>query len=306
MMSRKIICMGSVNMDLCMNMQRMPGVGETVKTDNFATYPGGKAGNQAAAAGALGGDVSVFARLGDDSFSQQLTQQLEKHGVSTKDLIYVPGDTAGIAMIRVDAQGRNSISFTGGANDRLSAADVRAHRDAFPENGILLITLELLPETVREAITLAKEKHMLVVLDPSPVPPEGFPEDLCAMVDYAKPNETEAELLSGIAVTDMESAARAHARLREMGLKHPIISMSDKGAFTWVNGAPCIVAPKKVDAIDSTAAGDIFLGAFAVALAQDRPLMECLNYAKTAAALSTTRAGAQTSIPTPGEVNAAL
>lgn len=305
-MKKMIVCMGSVNMDLCMYMQAMPAVGETVRTDNFATYPGGKAGNQAAAAGELGGRVCVLARLGDDSFSSQLTEELRKHGVEDRYLIYEPGATAGIAMIRIDAQGRNSISFTPGANAAISPADVRANADAFEEGGILLITLELPLDTVREAMKLAKERNMQVVLDPSPVPEGGLPADLCAMVDYAKPNEVEAELLSGVPVKDFESAAVACERLMNMGIAHPVISMSDKGAYTCIDGKPVQIAPVKVDAIDSTAAGDVFLGAFAVALAGDEPVERCLHYANTAAALSTTRKGAQSSIPTPQEVTAAL
>lgn len=305
-MKKMIVCMGSVNMDLCMYMQAMPAVGETVRTDNFATYPGGKAGNQAAAAGELGGRVCVLARLGDDSFSSQLTEELRKHGVEDRYLIYEPGATAGIAMIRIDAQGRNSISFTPGANAAISPADVRANADAFEEGGILLITLELPLDTVREAMKLAKERNMQVVLDPSPVPEGGLPADLCAMVDYAKPNEVEAELLSGVPVKDFESAAVACERLMAMGIAHPVISMSDKGAYTCIDGKPVQIAPVKVNAIDSTAAGDVFLGAFAVALAGDEPVERCLHYANTAAALSTTRKGAQSSIPTPQEVTAAL
>ena len=305
-MKKMIVCMGSVNMDLCMYMQAMPAVGETVRTDNFATYPGGKAGNQAAAAGELGGRVCVLARLGDDSFSSQLTEELRKHGVEDRYLIYEKGATAGIAMIRIDAQGRNSISFTPGANAAISPADVRANADAFEEGGILLITLELPLDTVREAMKLAKERNMQVVLDPSPVPEGGLPADLCAMVDYAKPNEVEAELLSGVPVKDFESAAVACERLMNMGIAHPVISMSDKGAYTCIDGKPVQIAPVKVDAIDSTAAGDVFLGAFAVALAGDEPVERCLHYANTAAALSTTRKGAQSSIPTPQEVTAAL
>lgn len=305
-MKKKIVCMGSVNMDLCMYMQAMPAVGETVRTDNFATYPGGKAGNQAAAAGELGGHVCVLARLGDDSFSSQLTEELRKHGVEDRYLIYEKGATAGIAMIRIDAQSRNSISFTPGANAAISPADVRANADAFEEGGILLITLELPLDTVREAMKLAKERNMQVVLDPSPVPEGGLPADLCAMVDYAKPNEVEAELLSGVPVKDFESAAVACERLMNMGIAHPVISMSDKGAYTCIDGKPVQIAPVKVDAIDSTAAGDVFLGAFAVALAGDEPVERCLHYANTAAALSTTRKGAQSSIPTPQEVMAAL
>ena len=241
----------------------------------------------------------MLARLGDDSFSSQLTEELRKHGVEDRYLIYEPGATAGIAMIRIDAQGRNSISFTPGANAAISPADVRANADAFEEGGILLITLELPLDTVREAMKLAKERNMQVVLDPSPVPEGGLPADLCAMVDYAKPNEVEAELLSGVPVKDFESAAVACERLMAMGIAHPVISMSDKGAYTCIDGKPVQIAPVKVNAIDSTAAGDVFLGAFAVALAGDEPVERCLHYANTAAALSTTRKGAQSSIPTP-------
>lgn len=305
-MAKRILCMGSINIDLTMFMKRMPDVGESVVTDNFATFPGGKGGNQAAVAATLGGEVRYFTKLGDDVFSAELTAGLKARGVDMSRVITLPGDTAGVAMIRVDELGRNSISFTAGANAKLTPEDVRAHQDAFDGCNILLITMEIQPATVYEAIRVAREKGMTVIIDPSPVPAGGIPADICRMIDYAKPNETEAETLTGVPVRDMESAAVAYEKLAAMGIRTPILSLSDKGAFTVLEGKPIALAPLKVSAIDSTAAGDVFLGAFAASLSRGMAPEACLRFANTAAALSTTRKGAQSSIPSLAEVEAAL
>ena len=305
-MQQRILCMGSINIDLVMYMKRMPSVGESVATDNFATFPGGKGGNQAAVAATLGGDVRYFTKLGDDAFSAQLTEGLKARGVDMSRVVTLPGDTSGVAMIRVDAEGRNSISFTAGANAKLTPQDVREHAEAFDGCGVLLITMEIQLDTVYEAIRMAKAKHMTVIIDPSPVPAGGIPPEICRMIDFAKPNETEAEALSGIPVTDMKSAALAYGRLAALGIGTPIISLSDKGAFTVLEGKPFELAPLRVNAVDSTAAGDVFLGAFAAALSRRKPLADCLRFANAAAALSTTRKGAQSSIPALQEVEAVL
>ncbi len=306
MTAKTILCMGGINIDLVMYMKKMPEVGQTVMTDNFATFPGGKGGNQAAVAATLGGKVRYFTKLGDDDFSKQLTRGLEERGVDMSRVITLAGDTSGVAMIRVDEQGRNSISFTGGANAKLTPADVREHADVFDGCDILLITMEIQTETVYEAIRLAKEKRMTVVIDPSPVPAGGLPREICKLIDFAKPNELEAEEITGVPVKDMQSAQEACSIMSTLGFGHPIISMSSQGAFTMIDQNPFILKPMQVNAVDSTAAGDVFLGAFAAALSTGKALNDCLQFANTAAALSTTRKGAQSSIPSPAEVEAAL
>lgn len=305
-MSKTILCIGSINIDLTMYMPRLPAVGETVITDNFATFPGGKGGNQAAVIAELGGDVRYFTMLGDDDFSAQLTQGLIARGVDMSRVLYEPGETSGIAMIRVDDEGRNSISITPGANAKLSPEHIRTHADIFDGCEILLVSLEISADTVYEAVRQAKARGMTVIIDPAPVPAGGIPLDVYPLIDYAKPNEIEAEGLTGIAVTDMASAERAYDKLVEMGIKQPVITMSDKGAYTKLDGEALVITPHKVDAVDTTAAGDVFLGAFTTALSQDRPIKECLRFANAAAGLSTTRKGAQSSIPALSEVNSLM
>lgn len=301
-MKKKILCMGSINMDLVMYMDHMPLPGETVRTDNFQTFSGGKCGNQAMAASMLGGVVSCLTKLGDDDFSRILLEGQKSGGVDVRHVITVPGKTAGIAMIRVDQSGQNSISFTPGANGLLKAEDIEKSGEAFLEAQILLITMEIDPQAVYAAMRLAKSHGMTVVLDPAPVPAAGIPDEILSMADYIKPNESEAGLLTGISVSDVNSAFQALEILRDKGVAYPMVTLGENGAAVFLGNKPFHLEPLKVDSIDSTAAGDIFLGAFTTALSQGRPYGECLEFAGTAAALSTAKKGAQDSIPARTEV----
>ena len=296
-MSGEIICMGSINMDLVMSMNRMPEPGETIITNNFNKYPGGKGGNQAVAASVMGGKVKFFGKLGDDNFSGQLIKSLADNKVDVSSIIIEKKDSAGIAMIRVDEKGQNSISFNPGANAKLSPKDVRKNEDLFTPGGILLITMEIKPETVYAAIRVAKKKGMFIILDPSPVPKDNIPLDISPLVDIVKPNKIEASFITDIKVNDFVSSKKAIKKLLNMGFSYPVITLGAKGVIACLEEEIIKIDPISVKVVDCTAAGDVFSGAFAASIYRGKKLSDALEFANAAATLSVTVPGAQSSIP---------
>ncbi len=302
-----ILCMGGINMDLTMYSDHLPAVGESVKTDNFFTFPGGKAANQAAAAALLGGSVRFFSRMGTDDFSRQLIRLEQDRGIDMDHVIPMEGKTSGVAMILVSrSTGQNMIVYDPGPTLLTTPEDILRNEQIFDGCGILEITTELPSETVYTAIRLAKQKGLSVMIDPSPMPAGGFPEEICRMIDYTKPNENEAEALTGISVTNLESASRALQELLRMGFRYPIISLASQGALAWTGTEEYYVRPVRVDAVDPTAAGDNFLGGLSSALSRGLSFKDALEFANAAAAISVTRKGAQTSVPAYNEVMALL
>ena len=298
---KKIVVLGSTNTDMVVKSARIPAPGETILGGRFLMNPGGKGANQAVAAARLGGDVVFIAKVGDDLFGREARSLFAKEGIRTDYVFTDPNEPSGVALIMVDDKGENCIAVASGANGLLSPADLAPARSVIERAGLLLMQLETPVETVLCAAQWAAAKGVPVVLNPAPAC--RLPDELFACLGMITPNETEAELLTGIKVHDDASAEAAARALCAKGVKRVVVTLGAKGAFVYADGRGARVPAFKVEAVDTTAAGDVFNGALAVALTEDRPLAAAVSFAAKAASISVTRMGAQASAPYRNEIN---
>lgn len=303
-MKPRIFVVGSSNTDMIARVPRIPQPGETILGGEFITASGGKGANQAVAAARAGGEVTFIARVGKDSFGDQARAGFHQEGINVKYLRIDPRKPSGVALIFVSASGENSIAVAPGANAALAPADVMRARKELARSDVLLAQLETPLATVEAALRLAVRHCVPAILNPAPA--QALPDDLLRCVSVLTPNESEAESLTGIKVTDEASGVRAAARLRDRGVPTVIITLGAKGALVASKEGHVMVPGFKVKPVDTTAAGDVFNGAFAVALAEGCELCAAVQFANAAAAISVTRMGAQPSAPTRREISSLL
>lgn len=304
----RVAVVGSLNMDLVIRAPRLPSAGETLAGRSFDTVPGGKGGNQAVAAARLGADVTMIGCVGDDDNGRQLVAALRRDGIDCSGVAADPALPTGVAMIVVDDRGQNAIVIVAGSNGALSPAMIALHETAIAQADIVVCQMEVPDETVLAAMRNARALGRTVVLNPAPVT-GPLPRSWLEAADFLIPNEIEASVLAGIAVDSPESARQAAKALQASGARNVIITLGKRGVLVLAEGEGASEGqgdggsrgqhylPAEVEAIDTTAAGDTFVGGFCAALAAKRSLDEAVRFGQAAAALSVTRAGAQTSIP---------
>ena len=290
-----ILVIGSSNTDMVIRVQKLPLPGQTVMGDNFQTFAGGKGANQAVAARRAGGNVSFLAAIGDDELGKSAKGIYESEGIDTSLIQVIDDRPSGVAMIFVDDAGENCISVAPGANNALTSASVRRHEDAISAADVLLLQLESPMEAVIEAVEIASRHATRCVLNPAPA--AKIPDNTLAKLYCITPNETEAEMLTDIAIVDEQSAAAAAERLLQHGVENVVITLGENGALLCNSDGTQYQNAPAVPVVDSTAAGDTFNGVLVAVLAEGSPIKEAIRLAVSAASLSVQATGAIASIP---------
>lgn len=292
---QKLTVLGSINADHVIQVPHFPQPGETLSGQNYHIVYGGKGANQAVAAARLGAKVDFIACIGEDKIGLEMKQAFQKDGINTDSIATIQGETTGIAMIQVADSGENSIVISAGANAHLTTDIVDKFKQKILDADALLMQLETPLDAIIYATKIAKQAGKHTMLNPAPA--KALPDELLAQLTMITPNETEAEVLTGVKVVDEQSAAQAAAVFHQKGVAIVLITLGAKGVFISHNALQKIIPGFRVQAKDTTAAGDTFNGALVTALLEQKSLEEAIQFAHAAAAISVTRFGAQTSIP---------
>jgi ribokinase len=303
-MKPRIVVVGSSNTDMIIRLDHLPRPGETILGGEFLTAAGGKGANQAVGAARAGGAVTFVARVGRDILGEQAIQGFRREGIRVNTVFRDPVRPSGVALIFVAKDGENSIAVASGANAALRPGDILRVRSVFRGASVVLMQLETPLDTVTAAAALARREGARVILNPAPARP--LPDRLLRHISLLTPNESEAEILTGIRIRSDRAAARAARQLRERGVETVILTLGPRGAFVSSPEAEVLVPGFPVNAVDTTAAGDIFNGALAVRLGEGKPLRDAVRFANAAAALSVTKVGAQPSAPKRKEIEVFL
>ena len=291
----RIIVIGSSNTDMVIKSKKLPVPGETILGGTFLMNPGGKGANQAVAAARLGGNVTFVTKTGNDMFGAQAMNIFDNEGIDTRYIIKDEKNPSGVALINVDENGENSIVVAPGSNGTLNSFDINDEVFKTKQSDLFLLQLEIPVDTVEFVAKKAISNKNRVILNPAPA--SLLPDDLLNCLYLITPNETEAEILTGIKVHDAVTAEEAALKLRDKGVQNVVLTMGASGAYLLSGAISKMIPVKPVKAVDSTAAGDVFNGALAVAIAEGKEIADAVVFANKAASISVTRLGAQASAP---------
>ena len=297
----KVLVIGSFMMDLVVRTPRVPENGETVIGKNFQRFPGGKGANQAVAAAKLGADVTMVGKVGADWFGDDILQVLEANGVDIEHILRDSAAPTGVGSVTIDELGNNRIVVVPGANLKYDLDDLKGVESLFGQADIVLLQLEMDIRTIKAAVEIGAMYNVPVILNPAPA--QQLDEDLLSKVSYLTPNESEAELLTGVKISDVQSAEAAASKLLAMGVSNVVITLGDKGALYANADGSEYVPGFRTKVIDTVAAGDAFNGGLAVALTQGQSLGDAVKFANAVGALAVTKEGAIPSLPNRGDVD---